>query len=139
MRPVRMISRLFPPAPPAFGQRPTPSADLYFVHGVADLIGNDAGQPIRRVGCNLFAAGNRFVLVRYATPAELDIIATPACERLFYVVDDDFAALAADDALPGDYRRRLRAFMTTILPLSSWIINCRTLMMSSWGETSHLL
>lgn len=143
MRLAGMISKLFSPAPPAFGQRPTPSADLYFVHGVADLLGNDAGRPIRQAGCNLFAAGNRFVLVRYATPAELDIIETPGCERLFYVVDDDFAALAADDGLPADYRRRLRAFMTAILPrilaLNPVIVAPSRRLLTAFGGRDSLL
>ncbi len=101
---------------PAFGERPTPSADLYFLYGVGDLIGAAETRPIKRLGNNLFAAGERYVLVRYASPEELAHLDAARPRRFFYVVDDDFSALIADETLPADYRRRVAAFTVQALP-----------------------
>ncbi len=116
MRSFPWLSKLLSTAVPAFGVQPTPSVDLYFHYALADLIGNDGGYPIQRLGGNLFAADGHYVLIRYAAAAELTALQTARRERLIYVVDDDFAALVDDDALPGDYRRRMAAFTADVLP-----------------------
>jgi len=116
MRSFSWLSRLIPGAVPAFGERATPSADLYFLYGVADLVGEDAAHPIRRLGNNLFAAGSAYVLLRYAGEAELEHLESVRSRRFFYVIDDDFTALTRDETLPAGYRRRMAAFTVKILP-----------------------
>ncbi len=116
MRSLSWFSRLFPPAAPALGQRATPTADLYFLFGVGDLVGEDEAHPIRRLGNNLFAAGDRYVLLRYASGAEIAHLQGAQVGRFFYVVDDDFGALAGDESLPAGYRRRIAAFTADVLP-----------------------
>ena len=113
MRSFPWLSRLLVPA---FGTQPTPSADLYFRYALADLIGDDGGRPVKRLGSNLYAAGERYVLIRYAAPAELAVLEAARRERLLYVVDDDFTALIDDAGLPRGYRRRMAAFARDVLP-----------------------
>ena len=116
MRSLSWLSKLFPGAAPALGARATPTADLYFLHGVGDLVGEDEAHPIRRLGNNLFAAGDAYVLLRYASEAELTRLQGAQRGRFFYVVDDDFGALAGDESLPTGYRSRIAAFTADVLP-----------------------
>ncbi len=75
-------------------------------------------RRLRRLGPHLFAFGQRAVLLRHCTPAEMKIITSGRFppSRLHYVIDDDLAAIAADQRLPAAYRQRVRAFMTDMLP-----------------------
>lgn len=116
MRSLSWLSRLVPGTAPAFGERATPSVDLYFLYGVADLVGEGKAYPIRRLGNNLFAAGDAYVLLRYGAEAELQHLESARRRCLFYVIDDDFAALAGDETLPTGYRRRMAAFAARVLP-----------------------
>jgi len=116
MQSLSWLSNLVAGAVPAFGERATPSTDLYFLYGVADLVGEDEAHPIRRLGNNLFAARGAYVLLRYAGEAELQHLESARRRRCFYVVDDDFAALAGDETLPAGYRRRMAEFTARTLP-----------------------
>ncbi len=127
---------------PAFGMQPTPSADLYFCYALADLIGDDEGHPIRRLGSNLYAVGERYVLIRYAAPSEVAVLEAARRERLFYVVDDNFAALIDDAGLPRDYRRRMAAFtrdvLRRILAMDPLIVAPNRRLFSAFGSKDGL-
>lgn len=90
-----------------------PSDSLYFADPLADLVGNrrdNPDRPIRRISPHLYAAGRRAVLIRYATPRDIQVIERRRFERVYLVVDDDFFSLTENDGLPADYRRRLIAY-----------------------------
>ncbi|MCB1376846.1 MAG: hypothetical protein KDK89_00530 [Alphaproteobacteria bacterium] len=108
---VRLAERL-PFAKRRMGPQ-IPSGSLYFADPLADLISNrndNPERPIRRLGRNLYVSGGRAVIIRYAGPADLRMLEQNGYERVYLVVDDDFFALAENDGLPADYRRRLIAY-----------------------------
>lgn len=87
-----------------------PSSSLYFADPMADLIGTRTEhpeRPIRCIGNHLYAVGRKAVLIRYATPTDVRILARRRFERVYLVIDDDFFSLAENDGLPADYRHRL--------------------------------
>jgi glycosyltransferase involved in cell wall biosynthesis len=92
----------------------TPTADIYFLNAMRDLVGAEGG--VTALGPNVYGAGGRFVILRYAGDAELARLEQARPQRLFYVVDDDLEALARSAELPAGYRSRLTAFVARSLP-----------------------
>jgi hypothetical protein len=90
--------------------RQLPSVSLYFADPLAHLIGSvedHAERPICRHSRTLYSCGESAIVIRYAGPREIRAIRAMKPAKVYFVVDDDFFALADDDGLPGDYRRRL--------------------------------
>ena len=90
-----------------------PSISLYFADPLSDLISTDQNgdeRPIRRLSRTVFACGRTAIVVRYAGRRELAILRRRKFERIYLLIDDDFAALSDTDGLPADYRRRLVAY-----------------------------
>ena len=92
----------------------TPTTAIYFTNVFHDLIDRPgSGRSISRIEPNAFyVAGKRetTVVFRYASPSLLRSLQDRRQGRVFYVLDDNVAAGAADDALPVDYRHRLFRF-----------------------------
>ena len=92
----------------------TPTTAIYFTNVFHDLIDRPgSGRSISRLEPNAFhVAGKReaTVIFRYASPSLLRSLQDGRHGRVFYVLDDNVAAGAADDALPVDYRHRLFRF-----------------------------
>lgn len=82
---------------------PTPTIALYFADPLADVI----GAEIQRLTPTVFASASAAVVIRYGGARDLAILKRRAFEKIYYVVDDDFFALADDDGLPRHYRERL--------------------------------
>jgi hypothetical protein len=90
--------------------RHLPTSSIYFTEPLADLIGRRIGgeaRPIRRLAPTVFACGATAVVLRYARPRQIALLEQGAFERIYLVIDDDFAALNERDGLPADYRQRL--------------------------------
>lgn len=93
--------------------RPTPTADIYFVAAMEDLI---TRGDIVAVGPHVYRAGDRYVVLRYASSAEIEALEQASSRTVFYVIDDDLEALSRSGDLPASYRRRLAAVTGAILP-----------------------
>lgn len=91
----------------------TPTADIYFLNAMRDEVSAGAVQTL---GPNVFGAGGRYVVLRYANERELALLETARPRRLFYVIDDDLEALSRSDDLPAGYRARLSGFVERSLP-----------------------
>lgn len=90
--------------------KPLPSISLYFSDPLADLIcpdGHDVSRPIHRLSRTVFACGRAAIVIRYAAQRELALLRSKRFERVYLLIDDDLEALAENDGLPPDYRRRL--------------------------------
>jgi len=102
------------------GARPT--ADIYFLQSAAPILrarGMDVAQVetrrsrlpfLPRAGSALRRfQGAQLILCRALAPAWLKYLARERKRfgRLFYLIDDDIAAAAADPALPAAYRARM--------------------------------
>ena len=97
----------------------SPTVDYYFRSPLRDLITTmpwgSADRPIRQIGPHLFLTDRAAVLLRHATPSELDMLGDVGPGRkVFYLLDDDLGG-NLDGDLPEDYRRRLVNFRTQVL------------------------
>jgi hypothetical protein len=92
----------------------TPTADIYFLNAMSDLVSAEGG--VTALGPNVYGAGRRFVILRYASDAELALLEAARPRQVFYVVDDDLEALSRSGDLPAGYRARLAAFVARSLP-----------------------
>lgn len=101
------------------GRRPgwlnaaTPTADIYFLNAMAGFISGNGG--LHPLGPNVYRCEDRYVILRYATDAELSTLETARRQAVFYVVDDDLEAIARSPELPADYRQRLAGFVASSL------------------------
>jgi len=104
----------------AFAARPgwlnavTPTADIYFLNAMRDLVSADGG--VTALGPNVYGVDGRFVVLRYASDAELALLEQARTQRVYYVIDDDLEALSRSGDLPPGYRSRLAAFVAHSLP-----------------------
>ena len=101
-------------APPGWLTSITPTADIYFLNAMRDLVGAEGG--VTAVGPNVYGADGCFVILRYAGDAELAVLEKARPRQVFYVIDDDLEALARSAELPAGYRSRLLAFVAHSLP-----------------------
>ncbi len=115
-------------------RRPSPTADIYFRHPLGALIG-ESGQPIRPAGPNTYVCGDRMVIIRYATDAELALLASQRWRSIHYVIDDMLPMAAESPGLPGSYRQRMSKFARTVLPR---ILDRRPIIVASSGEILEL-
>jgi glycosyltransferase involved in cell wall biosynthesis len=92
----------------------TPTADIYFLNAMRDLVSAEGG--VTAVGPNVYGAGGRFVILRYASDAELALLEQARPRLVFYLIDDDLEALSRCSELPAGYRARLAAFVARSLP-----------------------
>ncbi|NBC36902.1 hypothetical protein GTZ99_10065 [Novosphingobium sp. FSY-8] len=102
------------------GMERLPSTDLYFRNACGVWLGLDGlslsmlrsrqrNGRAHALSANSYAVGDWLVLVRRDTPLAMGR-ALRWHGRVAYVMDDDFAAGAADPHLPRDYARRLGDF-----------------------------
>lgn len=97
-----------------------PTTDLYFRHPIEHLRGGArALPPIRHIVRNAYTIGRTGVISRYATLSDLDRLRRQDIRQIVYIADDDFAAGAADPAMPESYRARLGAFVAECWPAIS--------------------
>jgi hypothetical protein len=101
-------------ARPGWLTAPTPTADIYFLNAIRDLVGVEG--CVTALGPNVYGANGRFVILRYASNAELARLEAARPQRVFYVIDDDLEALSRSAELPAGYRLRLAAFVARTLP-----------------------
>lgn len=87
-----------------------PTTDIYFGHACRDWISRWWRHgPVRALGANCFVAGDTMVLIRRDKDSLMRrALGWPG--RLVYLIDDDIAGAADNNALPEDYRRRLSVF-----------------------------
>jgi glycosyltransferase involved in cell wall biosynthesis len=91
----------------------TPTADIYFLNAMREDV--SAGS-VQALGANVYGAGGRYVVLRYASDRELALLEAARPQQVFYVVDDDLEALSRSSDLPAGYRARLAAFVNRQLP-----------------------
>jgi len=94
-------------------ERTLPTTSLYFEDALADVISARIGmsdRPIQRLGPNAFISGSAAVVIRYARPRDIAFLERGGFDRIYWLIDDDLAALGDNDGLPPDYRRRLMVF-----------------------------
>lgn len=101
-------------APAGWLTEVTPTADIYFLNAVRDLVCAEGG--VTALGPNVYGAEGRFVILRYAGDAELALLEAARPREVFYVIDDDLEALSRSSELPAGYRLRLAAFVARALP-----------------------
>lgn len=92
------------------GASDIPTVALYFGDPLADLIGkddSDPGRPIVREAPTLFTCRSTLVVIRYVTAAQIAALRNRRFDRLYLMIDDNFAALDENDGLPAEYRRKL--------------------------------
>lgn len=88
-----------------------PTTDLYFLNPLAELKRQGARLPSpHRLSKHVYLVGRTGVVVRYGLAQDIDRLRSAGAERNVYIVDDDFAAGAADPSLPEKYREKLAAF-----------------------------
>jgi hypothetical protein len=119
--------------------RRIPSTDLYFLEPVRRLA--QSGVPIprpRAISRHVYAFGEWAVVIRYAAARDFRAIERHGLRRLVYVVDDDFAAAAADLGLPGHYRQRLASFLSETWPelvrRADLVLASNTVVASRYGD-----
>lgn len=99
-----------------FGEslRQLPTTDLYFLNPLRawrQYAPKGVLPPkVRRLAPNVYAVGATGVIVRYGREEDIDRLRRSGARQIVYVVDDDFAAGAADRRLPQRYREKLAAF-----------------------------
>lgn len=100
----RALSRLLPEK-----QRPeTPTTSIYFADPMAAYIGSAAnGGVIRRLEANVFACGNKLVVMRHWSEPTLSYLAENPGVELIYFIDDDLWSLGVQNDLPPAYLARL--------------------------------
>ena len=101
-------------ARPGWLRSVTPTADIYFLNAMRDLVSAEGG--VTAFGPNVYGAQDRFVILRYASDAELEVLDSTRPRQVFYLIDDDLEALSRSDELPAGYRSRLAAFVKRSLP-----------------------
>jgi hypothetical protein len=101
-------------ATPGWLKAVTPTADIYFLNAMGDLLSSDGG--VTPLGPNIYGANDRFVVLRYASDAELGLLESARPRRVIYVVDDDLEGLSRSSELPAGYRTRLAGFVERSLP-----------------------
>lgn len=101
-------------ATPGWLKAVTPTADIYFINAMGDLLSSEGG--VTALGPNVYGANGIFAVLRYASDAELAMLETARPHRVIYVVDDDLAALSRSGELPAGYRSRLAGFVERSLP-----------------------
>jgi hypothetical protein len=111
-----------------------PTADIYFRHPLGDLIG-DSDHPIRPAGPNTYVCGDRLVVIRYATNAEVTFIASRPWRSIHYILDDMLPKAAESPDLPDSYRQRMDKFARTVLPR---ILEQRPIIVASSNEILDL-
>jgi hypothetical protein len=88
-----------------------PSLSMYFSDPLSELIAEEdeslSERPIRRVSRHTFVCGKVAVVIRYALPRDLAVLAAGRFERIYLLIDDDLESLEKSDGLPKDYRKRL--------------------------------
>ena len=113
----------------------TPTADIYFLNAMRDEVSAGAVQTL---GPNVYGAGGRYVVLRYANDRELFLLEAARPRQVFYVIDDDFEALSRSDDLPAGYRARLSAFVERSLPrilaLADVVLAPNTLLLTRFPE-----
>lgn len=112
----------------------TPTADIYFRRPLGALIG-ESGEPVQSAGPNTYVCGDRLVIIRYATAAELALIASRPWRSIHYVLDDMLPKAAESPDLPDSYRRRMDRFARTVLPR---ILEQRPVIVASSSEILDL-
>lgn len=108
---ARLASRA---AGPGWLKAVTPTADIYFLTAMGDLLTAEGG--VTALGPNVYGANRRFVVLRYASDAELALLEAARPRRVLYVIDDDLDALSRSGELPAGYRFRLAGFVERSLP-----------------------
>jgi hypothetical protein len=106
---------------PPFGLREyldrLPTTDLYLLNPLAELRREGASvPPVINLAPNVFLVGGTGIIVRYGTAKDLIRLKRAGAKIIVYIVDDDFAAGAADPELPERYRLKLRAFAESDWP-----------------------
>jgi hypothetical protein len=91
----------------------TPTADIYFLNAMGDEV---SAGTVQALGPNVYGAGGRYAVLRYANDRELALLEAARPRRVFYVIDDDLEALSRSGDLPAGYRARLSAFVRQSLP-----------------------
>jgi hypothetical protein len=71
---------------------------------------------VQALGPNVYGAGGRYVVLRYANDRELALLEAARPRQVFYVIDDDLEALSRSGDLPAGYRARLSGFVERSLP-----------------------
>ena len=114
----------------------TPTADIYFLNAMRDFI-----SPRGRLGAlgpNVYGAGGRFVILRYASDGELARLEAARPQQVFYVIDDDLEALSGSIELPAGYRARLAGFVARLQPrilaLTDVILAPNPLLLARFGD-----
>ena len=114
-RGANMLARLAGfSASPGWLAAVTPTADIYFLNAMGDLVSPQGG--VMALGPNVYGAKGRYVILRYASGAELARLEQARPRRVHYVIDDDLDALSRSAELPAGYRSRLAAFVARSLP-----------------------
>ena len=124
-----------------------PTLDIYFREPLKQLIADRllpfSKRPIKRLGPYSFFANDQVVIIRYVTDSELCKIQALKPERCFYLIDDDFEAVASDNSLPEDYREKLIRFahqqLPKILTLADTIVAPNPLIFNAYPGKTHLL
>lgn len=111
-----------------------PTADIYFRHPLAGLIG-ESTEPIRPAGPNTYVCGDRLIVIRYATAAELALIDSRSWRSIHYILDDMLTKAAESPGLPDSYRQRMDKFSRTVLPR---ILDWRPIIVASSDEILDL-
>jgi len=131
---VARLSSLAPP--PGWLATVTPTADIYFLNAMRDLL-SPRGR-LTALGPNVYGAGGRFVILRYASDGELALVERARPRQVFYVIDDDLEALSRSVELPAGYRSRLKAFVARALPrilaVADVILAPNALLLARFGD-----
>jgi hypothetical protein len=77
-------------SPPGWLTAATPTADIYFLNALRDEV---AAGTVQALGPNVYGAGGRYVVLRYANDRELALLEAARPRQIFYVIDDDLEAL----------------------------------------------
>lgn len=131
---VARLSSLAPP--PGWLTTLTPTADIYFLNAMRDFLSSQG--RLTALGPNVYGAGGRFVILRYASDAELALLEAARPRQVFYVIDDDLEALSRSAELPAGYRSRLASFVASALPrilaLADVVLAPNALLLARFGD-----
>jgi len=90
------------------------TTEIYFTGPLRDTL--TSLHSLEPLGKSAFVAGERGVIIRYASNREVELLKNRRLARLYYVIDDDLFTARTDPFLPRDYRRRLTRFTLGMLP-----------------------
>ncbi len=132
-----MVARLSSLAPaPGWLTTVTPTADIYFLNAMRDFV-SPQGR-LSALGPNVYGAGGRFVILRYASHGELARLEAARPQQVFYVIDDDLEALSRSAELPAGYRARLASFVARLQPrilaLADVVLAPNPLLLGQFGD-----